>query len=153
MMRLSVQPIRHWRLIATGTAASAALLVFLGLEFGPHVFFLGKAVQQPIPAADSAGSGSANSLMLSVFDEPRISPEIRFQDDQGHDLTWHHSDKELFGMVNLGIPEIVPGYQTDMPKYEGVLSASDIWAVLSFIESSWPPVIRERQQRLDRHNS
>ena len=72
-------------------------------------------------------------------------------DATGH--TWHHSDKELFEMVNHGIPEIVPGYQTDMPKYEGVLSASDIWAVLSFIESSWPPVIRERQQRLNRHNS
>jgi mono/diheme cytochrome c family protein len=71
-------------------------------------------------------------------------------DERGH--TWHHSDKELFEMVNRGIPEIVPGYQTDMPKYEGVLSAGDIWAVLSFIESSWPPVIRERQQRLNRHN-
>ena len=72
-----------------------------------------------------------------------------------HDLTghtWHHSDKDLFEMVNHGIPEIVPGYQTDMPKYEDVLSASDIWAVLSFIESSWPPMIRERQQRLNRHN-
>ena len=53
-------------------------------------------------------------------------------------------------MVKTGIPEILPGYQTDMPKYEGVLSDSDIWAVLSFIESTWPPVIRERQQRLDR---
>jgi mono/diheme cytochrome c family protein len=57
-------------------------------------------------------------------------------DATGH--TWHHSDKELFNMVKAGIPEIVPGYQTDMPKYEGILSDSDIWAVLSFIESSWP---------------
>ena len=69
-------------------------------------------------------------------------------DATGH--TWHHSDNELFGMVKTGIPEIVPGYQTDMPKYDGILSASDIWAVLSFIESTWPPVIRERQQRLNR---
>jgi mono/diheme cytochrome c family protein len=51
-------------------------------------------------------------------------------------------------MVKQGIPEIVPGYQTDMPKYDGVLSDSDIWAVLSFIESSWPPVIRERPERV-----
>ena len=69
-------------------------------------------------------------------------------DATGH--TWHHSDNELFGMVKTGIPEIVPGYQTDMPKYDGILSASDIWAVLSFIESTWPPMIRERQQRLNR---
>jgi len=57
-------------------------------------------------------------------------------DATGH--TWHHSDNELFGMVKTGIPEIVPGYQTDMPKYDGILSAGDIWAALSFIESTWP---------------
>jgi mono/diheme cytochrome c family protein len=71
-------------------------------------------------------------------------------DATGH--TWHHSDNELFAMVKTSIPEIVPGYQTDMPKYEGILSAGDIWAVLSFIESTWPQVIRERQQRLYRRS-
>ena len=70
-----------------------------------------------------------------------------------HDLTghtWHHSDKQLFGLVKDGVAGIAPGYQTDMPAYQGVLSDPDIWAVLSFIESTWPPHIRERQQRLDR---
>src|SRR5215472_646802 len=38
-------------------------------------------------------------------------------DSTGH--TWHHSDKELFEMVKNGIPEIVPGYQTDMPGVQG----------------------------------
>jgi mono/diheme cytochrome c family protein len=71
-------------------------------------------------------------------------------DATGH--TWHHSDKELSAMIKTGIPEIVPGYQTDMPKYEDILSAGDIWAVLSFIESTWPPAIRQRQQRLNSHN-
>ena len=69
-------------------------------------------------------------------------------DATGH--TWHHSDNELFQMVKYGIPEIVPGYETDMPRYDGILSDSDIWAVLSFIESSWPAVVRERQQRLSK---
>jgi mono/diheme cytochrome c family protein len=68
-------------------------------------------------------------------------------DASGH--TWHHSDTELFAMVKNGIPEIVPGYETDMPKYSGVLSDSDIWAVLSFIESTWPPHIRARQERIN----
>jgi mono/diheme cytochrome c family protein len=68
-------------------------------------------------------------------------------DASGH--TWHHSDKELFAMIENGLPEIVPGYQTDMPKYRDILSGSDIWAVLSFIESSWPPNIRARQQRMN----
>jgi mono/diheme cytochrome c family protein len=68
-------------------------------------------------------------------------------DATGH--TWHHGDKELFSMIKTGIPEIVPGYQTDMPKYEGILSDSDIWSVLSFIESTWSPDIRAHQQRMN----
>jgi mono/diheme cytochrome c family protein len=67
-------------------------------------------------------------------------------DASGH--TWHHADKELFEIIKHGIPEIVPGYQTDMPKYEGVLNDADIWAVLSYIESTWSPDIRARQQRV-----
>jgi len=68
-------------------------------------------------------------------------------DATGH--TWHHSDKQLFEMVKHGIPEIVPGCQTDMPKYDEILSDGDIWALLSFIESAWPAMIRERQRRLN----
>jgi mono/diheme cytochrome c family protein len=69
-------------------------------------------------------------------------------DATGH--TWHHSDRQLFGMVKNGTAGIVPGYETDMPAYTGVLTDADIWAILSFIESTWPPDIRERQQRLNR---
>lgn len=69
-------------------------------------------------------------------------------DASGH--TWHHSDTQLFEMVKNGMAAIVPGYETDMPAFDGVLSDDEIWAVLSFIESTWPPSIRERQQRLDR---
>jgi hypothetical protein len=29
---------------------------------------------------------------------------------------------------------------------------ADIWAVLSFIESTWPPNIRERQQRMNQQS-
>jgi len=53
-------------------------------------------------------------------------------------------------MVKHGMPEIVPGYETDMPKYDGILSDADIWAVLSFIQSACPPLIRDRQQRLSK---
>ena len=52
-------------------------------------------------------------------------------------------------IVKHGIPEIVPAYQTDMPKYDEILSDGDIWALLSFIESAWPAMIRERQRRLN----
>jgi mono/diheme cytochrome c family protein len=37
-----------------------------------------------------------------------------------------------------------------MPAFVGALADDDIWAVLSYIESTWPPDIRARQQRLNR---
>ena len=71
-------------------------------------------------------------------------------DRTGH--TWHHSDKQLFDMVKNGTAAMMPGYETDMPAYRDTLSDTDIWAVLSFIESTWSADIRERQQRINRLN-
>ena len=67
-------------------------------------------------------------------------------DATGH--TWHHSDKQLFDMTKNGTAGMVPGYQTDMPAYKDILGDADIRAVLSFIESTWPPDIRARQARV-----
>jgi len=67
-------------------------------------------------------------------------------DPTGH--TWHHSDKQLFDMTKIGPAGLVPGYQSDMPVFKDTLADADIWAVLSFIESTWPPDIRERQKRM-----
>jgi mono/diheme cytochrome c family protein len=69
-------------------------------------------------------------------------------DASGH--TWHHSDKQLFEMVKNGTAATMPGYATDMPAYREVLSDAEIRAVLSFIQSTWPADIRQRQQRLSR---
>jgi len=67
-------------------------------------------------------------------------------DPTGH--TWHHSDKQLFDMTKVGPGALVPGYQSDMPGFKDKLSDADIWAVLSFIESTWPADIRAKQQRM-----
>ena len=67
-------------------------------------------------------------------------------DPTGH--TWHHSDKQLFDMTKVGPGALVPGYQSDMPGFEDKLSDADIWAVLSYIESTWPADIRAKQQRM-----
>jgi len=67
-------------------------------------------------------------------------------DPSGH--TWHHSDQQLFEMTKFGPGALVPGYQSDMTAFADKLSDADIWAVISFIESTWPPDIRERQQRI-----
>ena len=49
-----------------------------------------------------------------------------------------------------GTAAMIPGYETDMPAYKEILSDADIWAVLSYIESTWASSIRERQQRMNR---
>jgi mono/diheme cytochrome c family protein len=72
-------------------------------------------------------------------------------DATGH--TWHHSDKQLFDMTKTGPDGLVPGYQGDMPGFKDILSDADIWAVLSYIESTWPAGIRERQQRISQSKS
>lgn len=66
-------------------------------------------------------------------------------DESGH--TWHHPDQQLFDMTKLGVAAIAPeGYLSDMPGFAGSLSDDEIWAVLAYIKSTWPPEVRARQQ-------
>ena len=68
-------------------------------------------------------------------------------DYPGH--TWRHPDQDLFGMVKNGMAAYAPpGYQTDMKGFAGVLSDAEIWAVLAFIKSKWPPEFRTYQRKL-----
>ena len=64
-------------------------------------------------------------------------------DATGH--TWHHSDRELLLITKKGMAAIVPGYQSDMPAFDGVLSDPDIEAVLAFIKENWPREARRHQ--------
>uniref|UniRef100_UPI00345BD2FB c-type cytochrome n=1 Tax=uncultured Jannaschia sp. TaxID=293347 RepID=UPI00345BD2FB len=57
-------------------------------------------------------------------------------DESGH--TWHHADRQLITITKLGVGGVVPGYESDMPAFEGVLTDEEIRAVLAFIKSTWP---------------
>ncbi len=68
-------------------------------------------------------------------------------DVSGH--TWHHSDRDLFNLVNLGVAAVVgDGYESDMPAFGDKLSDSEIKAVLDYIESTWPPYAQGSQARI-----
>ncbi|WP_246498398.1 c-type cytochrome [Microvirga soli] len=69
-------------------------------------------------------------------------------DASGH--TWHHSDEELFTITKKGLAAVVPGYESDMPAFEGALSDDEIRAILAFIKSTWPKTEREYQQARSR---
>ncbi|MDJ0945936.1 MAG: cytochrome c [Kiloniellales bacterium] len=69
-------------------------------------------------------------------------------DASGH--TWHHPASHLIRFTKYG-PQVFagPGYKSEMPAYEGILSDTEILAVLSYIKSTWPPEIRRRHDDLD----
>jgi S-disulfanyl-L-cysteine oxidoreductase SoxD len=50
-------------------------------------------------------------------------------------------------MIKIGPAGLLPGYKSDMPGFKDTLSDADIWAVLSYIESTWPADFRERHER------
>ena len=65
-------------------------------------------------------------------------------DAKGH--TWHHPDRFLFDYTKLGGKKLAPAtFKSNMPGFEDKLSDGQIWAVLSFIKSTWPQEIRRRQ--------
>ena len=66
-------------------------------------------------------------------------------DASGH--TWHHSDQVLFDVTKWG-SAVVAGsnFKSAMPVYAEVLDDADIWAVLAYIKSRWPPEIQDAQR-------
>ncbi len=64
-------------------------------------------------------------------------------DETGH--TWHHSDRNLFIVTKGGVQALVPGYESDMPAFEGVLTDDEIADVVAYIKSTWPERQREFQ--------
>lgn len=66
-------------------------------------------------------------------------------DASGH--TWHHPMEQLFAIVKFGMvpPNAPDGYLSDMPAFGAKLSDAQIRAVLSYIESTWPPEVRARR--------
>ncbi len=64
-------------------------------------------------------------------------------DETGH--TWHHSDRNLFIVTKGGVQAVVPGYESDMPAFEDILTDDEIAKVLAYIKSTWPERQREFQ--------
>jgi peptide/nickel transport system substrate-binding protein len=67
-------------------------------------------------------------------------------DETGH--TWHHADQWLFDIVkDGGLRFAPPRYRSAMPAYRDMLTDDEIWAVLAFIKSRWPPSTQVHQER------
>jgi mono/diheme cytochrome c family protein len=66
----------------------------------------------------------------------------------GH--TWHHPDEILFEVTKFGrLKSARSTVRSNMPMFEKKLSDENIWAVLSFIKSTWPVDISQRHNDLN----
>lgn len=113
-------------------------LTFLGAPVTAAQLALG----QEVYAANCASCHGANLEGQSDWrrrNENGLMPAPP-HDASGH--TWHHADRQLFTITKLGLGAIVPGYESDMPAFEGILTDAEIAATLAFIKSTWPE--RER---------
>ena len=68
-------------------------------------------------------------------------------DETGH--TWHHSDSLLFDYTKQGGQAVMAAqgidFKSGMPGFGETLDDQQIWAILSFIKSTWPERHREIQ--------
>ena len=86
-------------------------------------------------------------------------PNWRERDENGmlpappHDATghtWHHTDALLFGVTKRGSTAVIGNdYKSNMPGFGETMSDGQIWAVLAYIKSTWPPDIQEIQSELE----
>lgn len=73
-------------------------------------------------------------------------------DETGH--TWHHETQLLFDYVKLGGAETlralgVEDVPSGMPAFGDAMSDNEIYDVLAFIRSTWPPRLQAIQRSRD----
>lgn len=129
---------------APGIAVGAAVLIVVGAIL-PGKDEVDQAVRQRIALGKSvyeANCASCHGAELEGQpDWQSPSPNGRLpappHDETGH--TWHHADALLLAIIRRGTAAVVGGsYQSDMPGFDGILTATESQAVLEFIKSTWP---------------
>ncbi len=150
----------------------AAFVTVLAAAIGGAVLLSGRGQPDPASAAISPGDREQVILGRQIYAEQCArchgvnlegQPNWRSRGPDGklpappHDAsghTWHHPDAVLFRIIRDGTSAVVGGgYESDMPGFKGVLSDTEIRAVLAFIKSSWPDrerSLQERQSRIQR---
>ena len=113
----------------------------------PQVVTLGARIYTQHCAAchGTRGEGQPDWRELGPDGLMRAPPH----DESGH--TWHHPDAQLFAITKYGLAKLIkqPDYQTNMPVYDGVLSDSEIIAVLSWIKAQWPKEIQAQHDQVN----
>ncbi len=137
-----------------GVAALAAVAVWAGSDGKdlPMLTVLGEPVD--VAMIEQGQSIYAESCAACHGADLEGQPDWRRRLENGrmpappHDAdghTWHHTDRQLFTITKQGLGAVVPGYESDMPAFEGTLTDAEITAALAYIKSTWPDRERAHQ--------
>jgi len=126
-----------WLALAQASS-SAQGLAFLGQLVTPEQTALGQQVYAANCAACHGAKLEGQPDWMRRLEDGRMPAPPH--DASGH--TWHHADRQLFTIAKLGVGAVVPGYDSDMPVFAGILTDDEIAAALAWIKSTWP----ERQR-------
>lgn len=130
-------------LIVASVVAAGGVVAWLALRReGPTEIAEGQAIYAEYCAACHGGNLEGQPDWQTRLANGRLPAPPH--DETGH--TWHHPDQDLFRIVKEGVAAIVPGYETDMPAFGGILTDAEIDAVLAFIRSTWPEDQRVYQE-------
>lgn len=131
--------------IVPGAAAAApADVTFLGTPASAETIADGEALYAEHCAACHGENREGQPNWRRRLDTGRMPAPP--QDGSGHSFT--HSDAHLFAMTKSGIAAVVPGYESDMPAFDGILEDAEIIAILSFVKANWPQDKRSFQATL-----
>lgn len=78
---------KHRAILTSAATASMLLAGLLGYVIVQRASLPENQTAAPAVEVPSAPVGSSSPLELSVYDEPRVLPEIHFSDERGRDLT------------------------------------------------------------------
>jgi thiol-disulfide isomerase/thioredoxin len=134
------------RLVLTAIAVTSLLVAaLLAYEITRWASSPATQVAGPIPTTGSTSlDNSANTLALSVFEQPRPVPEIRFQDDQGHELTLAEFRGRVV-LLNIWATWCVPCRQ-EMPtldRLEARLGGKDFFVIALSIDRKGVDAVRD----------
>lgn len=102
-------------------------------------------------AEHCAGCHGARLEGQPDWQSPRANGKMPAPPHNSEGHTWHHDSAMLFAITKQGLvpPWAPPNYRSDMPAFAGVLSDEEIWAVLSFIASTWNDEARTWHRLMD----
>jgi thiol-disulfide isomerase/thioredoxin len=134
------------RIVLSAIVATSLLVAgVLGYDIVRRASAPATQVAAPIPTTSSASADSwANPLAISLFEQPRPVPDIRFQDDEGRALTLADFRGRVV-LLNVWATWCVPCRQ-EMPtldRLEGRLGGDDFVVIALSIDRKGVDAVRD----------